>query len=187
MEWLIQHAVPQSLSGTCYRCGHIYRPSAPACRRCSPCSPAAAPAPPEKLWACSRRADAPLCLSGAAQPHIAHFILSTRPAAVVVESAVNCGHGAATGSVLRCDDPAARQANADLRRLCQLAAQVAHARSSDRALAVRPGSSESPPCQSGVSGSRLCSCLPTVTWVMLLLRGRPCFCSRAMRSSKYGR
>ncbi len=144
-----------------------------------------APSPPVKPRACGRRADPPLCLSGAAQPHIARFILSARPVAVVVESAATRGHGAATGSVLPCDDSAARQADADLRRLCQLAAQVAHAHSSGRALAVRTGSSN--PLRANLIRQLMggaCPCVPPLPWVMLLLRGRHWLRLRAVRKSK---
>lgn len=39
------------------------------------------------------------------QPHIAEHILRTRPAALVVETALNALHGAETGTVLHLNDP----------------------------------------------------------------------------------
>jgi hypothetical protein len=54
---------------------------------------------------------------------VGDFILSDRPVAVVVETALTSGHGARTGNVFRLDDPAtAHELQRDLRArmICQL-------------------------------------------------------------------
>ncbi|KAK9845208.1 hypothetical protein WJX81_000042 [Elliptochloris bilobata] len=63
-------------------------------------------------------------MHGQAQPALGEAILRARPAAVVVETAVNRAHGAANGAALRTDADA-RLADPGLRRLCALAAQLA--------------------------------------------------------------
>ena len=77
----------------------------------------------------------------AAQPAIGEAILRARPSAVVVETAVNPAHGAATGNLL-CTDTHARLADAGLRRLCMAAAQLAAEPDpcASRLFAVRPSS-----------------------------------------------
>lgn len=80
-----------------------------------------------------------LFCGGAAQPAIGEAIVRARPSAVVVETAVNPAHGAATGNALR-TDAHARLADTGLRRLCMAAAQLAAEPDpcASRLFAVRP-------------------------------------------------
>ena len=96
----------------------------------------------------------------AAQPAVGEAILRARPWAVVVETAVNLAHGAATGNALY-TDAHARLADAGLRRLCMGAAQLAAEPDAwaSRLFAVRPSSMGgscccADTCQGGREGSR---------------------------------
>ena len=92
---------------------------------------------------CARRTESTKTLVHhcAAQPAVGEAILRARPRAVVVETAVNPAHGAATGNALR-TDAHARLADAGLRRLCMAAEQLAAEPDAwaSRLFAVRPSS-----------------------------------------------
>lgn len=106
----------------------------------------------------------------AAQAAVGEAILRARPSAVVVETAVNPAHGAATGNAL-CTDAHARLADAGLRRLCMAAAQLAAEPDpcASRLFAVRPSSMGcSCCCADACQGGRGGGC--TRMWMLLSAR-----------------